>query len=493
MRPHCIIIGSGLGGLSCGVILAKNGYKVTVLEQHHQAGGCLQCFERRGAKFETGLHFVGSADKGQTLHRLLSWLEVIDDIKLHRLDPERYETLLMGGTRFELANGAEALIEKLSAHFPKERDNLARYCSLVGRIAGASSLHSLDERHADVALSTRYQLSSINEVMDELFDDEMLKNVLCGEIPLLAAERDKTPFSSHAFIMDFYNQSAWRVVGGSDAIARSLQRTIERYGGEVLTSNRVTKIVCDERRATAVIVNDERLLSADLIISSIHPARLVELLDTPLIRNAYRHRIGNLPETVGCFTVYLKFKPGCQPYRNYNIFGYRNSSPWGCEHYDDLSWPLGYLYMHMCDEPQQQWASSGVILSYMRYSDVEPWQGTALGHRGSDYEAFKRERALRLIDLVDSDMPGLKDSIECFFTSTPLSYLDYTGTEKGAMYGVARDISLGVQGRVQHRTKIPNLLLAGQNINSHGILGVIVGSIVSCADILGENTILKQL
>ena len=55
-----VIIGSGLGGLSCGVILVKNGYHVTVLEQGAQAGGCLQCFVRDGAKFETGMHFIGT-------------------------------------------------------------------------------------------------------------------------------------------------------------------------------------------------------------------------------------------------------------------------------------------------------------------------------------------------------------------------------------------------------------------------------------------------
>ena len=68
-KQRVVIIGSGMGGLSCGVILAKNGYEVTVLEQGAQVGGCLQCFSRRGARFETGMHFVGSAAEGQTLDR----------------------------------------------------------------------------------------------------------------------------------------------------------------------------------------------------------------------------------------------------------------------------------------------------------------------------------------------------------------------------------------------------------------------------------------
>jgi all-trans-retinol 13,14-reductase len=65
MKKKCLIIGSGLGGLSCGYILAKNGYEITILEKNNQIGGCLQCFTRQGVKFETGMHFIGSADKGQ--------------------------------------------------------------------------------------------------------------------------------------------------------------------------------------------------------------------------------------------------------------------------------------------------------------------------------------------------------------------------------------------------------------------------------------------
>ena len=77
-----IIIGSGLGGLSSGVFLAKAGYRVVVLEQSTQIGGCLQCFKRKGVKFETGMHFIGSADKGQILYKLMRNLEIEDKVQL---------------------------------------------------------------------------------------------------------------------------------------------------------------------------------------------------------------------------------------------------------------------------------------------------------------------------------------------------------------------------------------------------------------------------
>ena len=493
MKKNCVIIGGGLGGLACGVILARNGYDVTVFEQNHQIGGCLQCFYRKGTKFETGMHFIGSALPNRNLYKLLNYLEVVGNVTLNQLDQNRYERFSFKGNKFEFATGKEAFIEKLSQYFPREKDNIATYYNLVERISNASSLHSLDPTHNDVALSTKYQLCSINEVLDSIFDDEMLKNVICGENPLFAAERDKTPFSSHAFIFDFYNQSAFRVQGGSDAISLSLQNTIKKYGGNVFTGRRVTKIICNDTQATAVEIDNGEIANADLVIANIHPARLIELVDSHLIRNAYRKRMSELPETVGCFSTYLKFKHGKQPYYNYNFYGYDQMSPWYCENYSQDNWPRGYLYMHLNEKPQQQWATSGVILSYMNFDDVAQWKGTPVGQRGEDYEQFKREKAERLIDLVARDLPELKDSIECYYTSTPLTYLDYTGTEDGSMYGVAKDINLSMSSRVHHRTKIPNLLLTGQNINSHGILGVLVGSIVTCSELMSEKEILKQI
>ena len=480
-----IIIGSGLGGLSCGVILARHGYEVTVLEQGTQVGGCLQCFTRRGGKFETGMHFIGSASEGQTLDRLLNYLEVRKDITLSQLDPSAYDVVSLCGQHFRFANGREAFIDQMSSYFPSQKDALVRYFDLVDKVASASSLHSLNHVETDAAVNLEYQMRTINEVIDETIGDPLLAKVLVGNLPLYAAEKDKTPFSTHAFIMDFYNQSAYRIVGGSDQVANSLVKTIGRYGGRVLTRSKATKIVCDDTHATGVEVNGEALLEADIVISDAHPMRTLELLDTNLIRPAFRKRINAIPQTVGGFSVYLHFKENAVPYLNSNFYGYLQDSPWNCEHYDETSWPKGYLYMHLCHEPEPKFAKTGVILSYMQMADVEQWKGTRVGHRGEDYEVFKHQKAERLITALEKEFPGLHSQIADYYTSTPLTYLDYTGTEGGSMYGIAKDVSLGAACRVPHRTRVPNVLQTGQNINSHGILGVLVGTIVTCTEIVG--------
>ena len=149
MCKRVVIIGSGLGGLSCGVVLAKNGYEVTVLEKGAQIGGCLQCFTRHGAKFETGMHFIGSAAKGQTLSRLMDYLEISKDVELSQLDTTGYDVVSLGGSQYRFANGREGFIRQMTEYFPHQRKNLEVYYDLVEQVANASSLHSLKYAESD--------------------------------------------------------------------------------------------------------------------------------------------------------------------------------------------------------------------------------------------------------------------------------------------------------------------------------------------------------
>ena len=149
--------------------------------------------------------------------------------------------------------------------------------------------------------------------------------------------------------------------------------------------------------------------------------------------------------------------------------------------------------MHMCHEDMASIAKSGVVLSYMNIKEVKKWEGLGIGRRGPEYEEFKQQKARKLIQTVDAANPGFAEAVQDYWISTPLTYQDYTGTEAGSLYGIAKDIGLGLAGRVPYRTRIPNLLLAGQNVNSHGVMGVIVGTIVTCGELIGTDMLYKQI
>ena len=93
------ILGTGLGGLVCGYILSKNGFKVLLLEKNAQIGGCLQTFKRFGVNFDTGMHYIGSMLEGQILHRLFHYLNLLPDVKLNRLNEDGYDVLSIAGDR----------------------------------------------------------------------------------------------------------------------------------------------------------------------------------------------------------------------------------------------------------------------------------------------------------------------------------------------------------------------------------------------------------
>src|SRR5665648_248385 len=108
MEPDTVIIGSGVSGLTAALILAKEGRRVLVLEQHSRPGGLMQNFRRGSLVFPTGVHRLGALDKGQILWRYFKYLGVLDNLDLVRMSPEGFEEYCFPGLRFRVPHGHEA-------------------------------------------------------------------------------------------------------------------------------------------------------------------------------------------------------------------------------------------------------------------------------------------------------------------------------------------------------------------------------------------------
>lgn len=496
MDRSCIIIGAGLGGLSSGAVLARHGFRVAVLEQAAYAGGCLQTFMRNGLKFETGMHFIGSAGRGELLDSLLRFLNIRDGLELHELDRDGYEIVTYKGQDFRFRNGRDEFVEGLAEYFPRQKDNLARYMDTIFKASAASSVESFNPARAMDTNDMEWHTRSVDSVIDGITDDPDLREILAGNQPLYAGMKGHTPFALHAFITSFYNRSAWRIAGGSDRIASLLAGQITAAGGSVMTGCKAVEIVCDDSRAVGVRFMQngvEQILCSDFVVSTIHPALTVDMVHSPLFRPAYKKRIQQIPDTIGVFELYLKFKTDTVPYMNANRFVYNSGSVWGCDSYTTDDWPRGYLYMHQWPQGGSRFADAGVILAYMRNDELAAWSHTQTGRRGNDYSEFKKRKAERLLAVAAKRFPELRDGLERYYTSTPLTYRDYTGAVGGGLYGIAKDVELGQSGRVSYRTRAGNLFLAGQSVNSHGILGVLVGSLVVCDSILGNGVLYDEI
>ena len=488
-----IVIGSGLSGLSIAYILAKNGFKVAVFEKNAQFGGCLQSFKREGVTFETGMHYVGSIEEGQILHKYFNYLSILDDIELSSLNKSCYDIIDFRGERYSYANGHENFVETLSQKFPYNVNDIKEYVKAIHNVTENSPYYSFKNFDTLNILDPAHVKTSINEYISQITKNEALQNVLTGNIPLYAGLKDKTPLYIHALISDFYINSAYRIVGSSDNIAKSLVKSLKNMGVDVFNNSEVKKVICDNKQVTAIELKDGNRINTKYLISSIHPEYLLQMIDSNLIRKAYRERINNMEQTVSTFTVFIKFKENTVPYLNSNFFKYRDDSIWDCETYTEESWPKSYLYMHQCSERNQKFAKGAILFAYMNYADVMQWNGTRIGRRGADYEEFKKIKAEKLLSCLEKDMPGILSNIDNYWTSTPLTYQDYTATKEGSTYGVVRDVSSPIQTTISQRTKIPNLFLTGQNTNSHGVLGVIISSVITASELLGKEFLINQI
>lgn len=133
------------------------------------------------------------------------------------------------------------------------------------------------------------------------------------------------------------------------------------------------------------------------------------------------------------------------------------------------------------------------LLSPMSWQEVVKWADKPAGRRGEDYVTFKQAKTEQCLQLIEHRLPHLRDAIEHIYTSTPLTYHNYTTTNQGCAYGIRKDYDNVIMTMLTPRTPVPGLLQTGQNLNLHGIMGVSMTSLYTCAEILGLETIRKEL
>ena len=132
-----IVIGSGLGGLECGAMLAREGMGVCVTEQADVPGGCLQSFSRRGHAIDTGMHYIGSMQAGGIMRRYFEYFGILGSLRLRPLDEAFDVVSLPGAGDYAYMHGYEAFEKHIGELFPHEKAGLGRYCAKLREIGGS--------------------------------------------------------------------------------------------------------------------------------------------------------------------------------------------------------------------------------------------------------------------------------------------------------------------------------------------------------------------
>ena len=214
-----IIVGSGMGGLTSSVILAKHGYKVLVLEKNHQIGGALQVFSRDKCVFDTGVHYVGGLDKGENLYRLFNYLEIYDSLKIKSLDRDCFDMIRFAdGSTFKHGQGYENFKNELVLAFPNEEKAIEKFCAKIKEICDFFPMYNLNE-HVSNSYYDNPDVLAIGawDYVCSLTENDRLKNVLLGSGPLYAGEIKSTPLYVVALIMNSYIDERYDVATSTES------------------------------------------------------------------------------------------------------------------------------------------------------------------------------------------------------------------------------------------------------------------------------------
>lgn len=479
-----VIIGSGLGGLECAYILAKHGYHVCVLEKEVRPGGCMQSYKRRGVALDTGLHYVGGLAPGNALYPVFKYLKLME-LPWQRLDPDGFDHVMIGGRDFRYAEGHEAFVETLSRDFPAEREGLKRYVTLMKRIGNTLHKSILPRDEVDFFSASLFGASAY-EYLNETFSDPLLRNVLSGSSLKMELNMQTLPLYTFVQGNNSFIESSWRLKGDGNLLVDSLVNDIRRMGGEVICNSRVDELVEKDGRIVFARAENGECYEATAFISDLHPAVTIGLVkDSQCIKRIFRNRINNLSNTYGAFTTTLVIKPGMLKYFNWNQYIYRQPNVW--TYYMDNEPVAGVLIS--CRVPEDGTDNVRVLdlLTPMPWSKVAQWSNTSIGRRGDEYRAFKERKVKECITLAEQFIPELHSMVEYAYASTPLTYRDYTATPEGSAYGVRKDWQSPMRTILTPKTPVPNLLLTGQSLTLHGLLGVTMTSLFTCAELIGRE------
>lgn len=490
-----IIIGSGMSGLTSAVILAKEGKRVLVLEQHYRPGGYLHRFFRKGGvQFDVGFHYLGAVESGQVLGTYLDYCGVRSELEFIPLDPEGYDDLIFPEHRFVIPAGADRFRARLLEHFPHERQGIDTYFRDLQTICDGFAFYRLhteqDLNHAD-----RWMSRPLGAYLASLFTDPQIMAVLAGQNPLYGVEPARTPTGLHALVSDSFMQNPYTINGGGEALAQAMVRQIRRLGGEVKTRRAVREILVDDDRCVRGVHTERgETYHAPIIISCAHPKVTVRLLPDEVLRPGFRRRVLGMEDGVATLSVFGVTDVDLSRYARKNIYHYKRVDIDALYNNADRPHEFAFITVPTAREGRAKNGKHQVIvLAFLDWRRVEHWQASRSGERGDDYEAFKAREAEDVLRLVYEAMPELRGNLDVVDVATPLTNRDFAASERGAAYGIHHSVEQSGRYGLRPRTRVGGLYMTGQSVLMPGVCGVTISAFHTCSHILGAEYLIQKV
>ena len=510
-----IIIGSGVGGLSCAICLAREGQKVLVLEQHDVPGGWCHSFYLNGYRFTPGVHYIGLLGEGQSTRELYEGLGIANEIAFFRMNPDAFEHCWIGEERFDYPADFIEFQRRLIEKFPHEKKGIIKYLNLVKNVSRQLQLiPKIKNLWQQITIPFRtkhmgkYAPFTLKRVINWHVKDPLLQRILNIQYGDHGLPPAKASFLMHAAIMDHYSEGGYYPVGGGGALVKAMTNAIKKQGGTVRTSCAVSRIIIDDsgktKRVVGVQLANGETLHAKRVISNADPETTFRKLIGE--HHLSKRLIKKLNKTIYSCTSLMLFltvdmdlkKAGLD---SGNIWMLPNKDM--DDLYEDMQKvnildgeEFSGLFIS-CTTLKDPMSFDGryhtmEVITYINYDAFNAFQNETL-ERSPAYLDFKERIIDKFLVSLEKVIPGITDHIIHRDLGTPLTNEYYLNTTRGNVYGTEKSLKHIGPFAFKSKSEIENLYLCGASIVSHGVAGAGYSGVQTAAKILGckQDDLLK--
>ncbi len=499
-RWDAVVIGSGLGGLTCAAYLCAVGKRTLVLEGHYVAGGNSQAFRRsirgREYEFDVGVHYIGECGPDGLITRMLSGLGLAERIVFRPLDPDGYSTLYFPELTFRVPVGWDRYRARLLETFPEEREPLARVVDVLREVSAAGRRFqrgelALPDLAEQAPVFLQWGVRPVTELFRHFGLSQAASAVLLGEQGDYAVRPSRTPTALAAGLTDHYMRGAFYPEGGGQAMAGRLVEAIRAYGGEVRTRAPVARVRVEQGRAVGVtLAKSGQEIDAPIVVSNADLKRTVlELVGEEHFSKATVERVRAFRMSLPLFAVYVGLDVDLVaeglPNTNHWLWGTTDIE--GIyEQVEQGRMPdenLAYITITSLRDPRSRHIAPEGFTNLQVMTLVPPDYGIwnverspAEGgkyHRDPDYRRRKNALMEELLETAETIVPGLREHAHWKEAASPVTQERFTHSTGGTSYGIEFATDQMGPARLGYATDVEGLFLCGASTPAgHGIANV---------------------
>jgi len=472
MKNDVVVIGSGFGGLSAAILLARLGVKVTLVEGGSHPGGCLRSYAREGVDCPVGVHYMGAAAPGEVLGDFIDVLGIRSALKLQRLGQsgviDRY---IFDDEVFDLPSSIEQLELALSKRFSDAPEAVAFVVDMFK--SAMASLRSDAPRTLPPAPLTQ---SAADYLADKHLPDRLV-DFLAVQGFLLGANLRDFPASFLAVVTASLLLSACELGSSGIVMADAMADRAREAGVEIILGDSVMAVNVDSRAASGVRLESGTTIAASTIVSGIHPKALARMLPDGALPGSYRAGLDRLEETQGALCVVALVDSALHPPTDYNAFRVQGMPR------QELQG--SYAQLRPSGKPG---LTRLTVLNESAYADWSRWHDTRTGRRGAEYRAEKARQGQIALKEAEATIGPIHDA-QIIDVWTPLTLRDWVRAPEGGTYGVRHSIRDGLEFLVLARPPLEGLFQVGQNAIAPGLLGTSMGVLRVVGAISGREAV----